>query len=329
MNSNWKVFLGAFALGIAVAAGVFFLASGDRTPPPASATATPAAVVSEVRSEVKEAAGAGDAEEAVDSSTPAPAPVRNYAPAPARKPAATVAPRPSPSVPPVASVEPLAPAPKPQPAPAAAPEPAPVAKGEPPAPAAPVVEPAPAAKTEPPKPRQARSITIPDGTLLNVSLSERVSSDAHVQGDTFSAVLTEPVIVEGLVIAEKNARVSGKVVDAQRAGKVKGLARLTLELTHLITSDDQRIAIHTAQFVKQADHSKKEDAKKVGIGAAVGAAIGAIAGGGKGAAIGAGAGAGAGAGSVLLTRGEEAELPVETRLSFRLTQDVKLTEKLK
>jgi hypothetical protein len=62
--------------------------------------------------------------------------------------------------------------------------------------------------------------------------------------------------------------------------------------------------------------------------AGIGAAIGAIAGGGKGAAIGAGIGGAAGAGTVLATRGEQAELAAETRLSFRLKNPVTVTEKL-
>ena len=59
-----------------------------------------------------------------------------------------------------------------------------------------------------------------------------------------------------------------------------------------------------------------------------GAAIGAIAGGGKGAAIGAGVGGATGAGAVLATRGEEAELASETRLTFRLKNPITITEKL-
>lgn len=62
--------------------------------------------------------------------------------------------------------------------------------------------------------------------------------------------------------------------------------------------------------------------------AAIGAAIGAIAGGGKGAAIGAGVGGAAGAGTVLATRGEDASLPSETRVTFRLKNPVTITERL-
>ncbi len=47
-----------------------------------------------------------------------------------------------------------------------------------------------------------------------------------------------------------------------------------------------------------------------------------------GAATGAGVGGAAGAGGVLLTRGQAAELPVETKVAFRLQEPITLTEKL-
>ena len=61
---------------------------------------------------------------------------------------------------------------------------------------------------------------------------------------------------------------------------------------------------------------------------AIGAIIGAMAGGGKGAAIGAGAGGAAGTGGVLSQKNAEVRLPSETRLSFKLSEAVTLTEKL-
>jgi hypothetical protein len=190
--------------------------------------------------------------------------------------------------------------------------------------------PSPGTKDEPKRAaaRAARTVTIPEGTLIAVSLLERVSSETHTAGDTFSAVLAEPLLVDGLVIAEKEGKAAGRIAQAERAGKVKGLARISLELTSVTSSDGQKINVTTGAFTKQGADSKKEDAAKVGVGAAIGAAIGAIAGGGKGAAIGAGAGGAAGAGTVVLTRGKDAELPVETRLSFRLSAPVTVTERL-
>jgi uncharacterized protein YcfJ len=108
---------------------------------------------------------------------------------------------------------------------------------------------------------------------------------------------------------------------------VKGLARLSLELTSVMTSDNQKVALRTASFEKQGPTSKAEDTQKVGIGAAIGAAIGAIAGGGTGAAIGAATGGAAGGGAVAATRGKPAVLEAETKISFRVEQPVTITER--
>jgi hypothetical protein len=175
----------------------------------------------------------------------------------------------------------------------------------------------------------AKTVTVAEGTLLPVRLMERLSTETHQVGDTFSATLDQPLVVDGFVIAERGARVEGKISQSVDAGRVKGTSQLAVELTRLTTADGQKIAIRTADFTKDGEKSTGRDAAKVGIGAAIGSAIGAIAGGGKGAAIGAAAGAGAGTGAVLATRGKAAELPVETRLTFRLAEAVKITERLK
>ena len=176
--------------------------------------------------------------------------------------------------------------------------------------------------------KDPRTVTIPAGTVLTVRLREALDSSHNAAGDVFLANLDEPLVIEGLIIADKGARVEGKVVEARKAGRVQGLAALSVALTSLETDDRQRVAINTAAVEKQGEDSKKSDAMKVGIAAGIGAAIGAIAGGGKGAAIGAGAGGAAGAGGVLVTRGKPARLPAETRLAFSLSEPVTITEKL-
>ena len=114
---------------------------------------------------------------------------------------------------------------------------------------------------------------------MTVRLGETISTERNRQGDSFIATLDGPFVVDGLVIAEKGARATGRVVDLVEAGRVKGLAHLSLELTSLILSDGQKIQLRTARFEKEGPSSKAEDTQKVGIGAAIGAAIGAIAGG--------------------------------------------------
>jgi len=170
-------------------------------------------------------------------------------------------------------------------------------------------------------------VTVAAGTLLPVRLAETLSTENVKEGDTFAATLDRPLVVDGLVVAERGARVEGRVVEAVEAGRVRGVASLSIRLTRMLTSDGQGVQIQTDAFHKEGETTRREDAVKVGGGAGIGAAIGAIAGGGKGAAIGAAVGGAAGAGTVAATRGRPAVLPVETRIDFRLSQPITLTEK--
>lgn len=167
------------------------------------------------------------------------------------------------------------------------------------------------------------------GTLLAVRLSESLTSDHHGAGDTFAATFDEPLVADGFVIAERGALVEGKVVESEKGGRVRGVSALAVELTSFKTADGQKVAIKTETFRKEGQQTRGEDAAKVGAAAGIGAAIGAIAGGGKGAGIGAAIGGAAGAGGVMSTRGKPASLAVETRISFRLSGPVSVTEKLR
>jgi len=191
-------------------------------------------------------------------------------------------------------------------------------------------EPAPAVNVPPDPPVLApppAQVTLRSGILLSARTVEGLSSERNQIGDTFTATLEKRLSVDGWVIAERGARLEGKIVQSQRAGRVKGLSNLAIELTQLVTSDGQRVPIETETFEKRGESSTGQDAAKIGAVAAIGAAIGAIAGGGKGAGIGAAAGGAAGAGDVMLTRGKPAVLPAETHINFRLRNSVTITER--
>jgi hypothetical protein len=208
------------------------------------------------------------------------------------------------------------PKPEPGPAPVAAPERMP----EPPP--APVQEAmAPAVVPE------ARRVNLQSGATIVVRLDQALSSDHAAVGDTFQASLSEPLIVDGLVIAERGARVSGRITDHSRAGRFSGTSLLQLSLTAVQTSDGQKVAITTEPWVKKADAPTGQQAAKIGGGAALGAIIGAIAGGGTGAAIGAGLGGGVGAGAAAASQPKPVTIPSETVIRFRLANRVEITER--
>jgi hypothetical protein len=165
------------------------------------------------------------------------------------------------------------------------------------------------------------------GTMIPIRLIDGLSTDRNLPGDTFDAVLDAPLGADGFVIAERGARVQGKIVESTKAGKLSGLSSLVIVLTELTTSDGQHVKIDTQTFTRRGQSSRGEDVAKIGAGAGIGAIIGAVAGGGKGAGIGAAVGGAAGAGDVLLTRGKPATLASETRINFRLSAPVTVTER--
>jgi len=173
---------------------------------------------------------------------------------------------------------------------------------------------------------QADTVTLPEGTPLTVRTTIALSTNTHQAGQAFSTHLEDSLVYDGREIAPKGAAVEGRIVHADKGGRVKDRASLTVQLTGLHTTGGQVVEISTTSISREANATKGKDATKIAIGSGIGAAVGAIAGGGKGAAIGAGAGAGAGTGVVLATTGDPAVIPGETVLFFELISPVLVAE---
>jgi hypothetical protein len=169
----------------------------------------------------------------------------------------------------------------------------------------------------PPPPVPAR-LTLKTGTFVTIRVNQLLSSDRNQAGDAFSATLAKPLMVDGVVVAEPGETIGGRVVEAKKAGLVKGVSRLALELTDLTLVDGQQVPIRTQLSGRNGPTSVGRDAAGVAGATALGAAIGASADWGRGAAIGAGAGAIAGTLGVLLTRGYPTVVTPESLLTFRL-----------
>jgi hypothetical protein len=88
-----------------------------------------------------------------------------------------------------------------------------------------------------------RHVTLQSGMTIPIRLDASLSSDRTVTGGTFQASLLEPFVVDGLVIAERGARVTGRIVSSEKA-------RVELGLATLETSDGQRVAISTDPWTR-------------------------------------------------------------------------------
>jgi hypothetical protein len=127
----------------------------------------------------------------------------------------------------------------------------------------------------------------------------------------------------GLTAIPAGATLSGTVTEAERAGRVKGLARVSFAFNRLRAGDSTE-DLRTSPVTYEGEASKKEDAAKIGGGAVGGAIIGGILGGKSGAAKGAAIGGAAGTGVVLGTRGKEVEVAAGTTFTAKLARPLTL-----
>ena len=164
-----------------------------------------------------------------------------------------------------------------------------------------------------------REVTLPAGTVLPVELTTRVGSEISSVEDAVRGTLRRPVVVGGVQAFPAGTAVIGHVTAAERSARVKGRARIAFRFTTIDPPGDaERLTMRSDTVSRLAPATKKQDAAKIGGGAAGGAIIGAIIGGGDGAAKGAAIGGAAGTGVVLSTRGKEVTLPAGTPVSVRL-----------
>lgn len=165
----------------------------------------------------------------------------------------------------------------------------------------------------------ARNV-VPGGTELDVRLDQRLSSDTARVEDRFEATTVVDLRQDGRVIIPAGSLVRGVVTDVKNAGRLERKGELQLSFDQ-ITVNDRAYPMRGTVVQALEAGGYREDAGKIGTGAAVGAILGGILGGVRGALAGILIGGG---GVVAATEGEDVELPVGTVLRVRLDQPLEL-----
>jgi hypothetical protein len=177
----------------------------------------------------------------------------------------------------------------------------------------------------PPPPDPARApapVMVPQGTILNVRLTEGIDVDSAQAGMKVRAIVDDPVMLNGKVVIPRGATAVLQAVNVAQSGKMKGSDKITLKMNS-ISFGGNAYEVTTTYVESKGKGEGKKTARKVGGGVGLGAVVGGIAGGGQGAAVGALVG-GIG-GAAIASGGEEhLKLPAETRLQFQLNAAVKI-----
>jgi hypothetical protein len=183
----------------------------------------------------------------------------------------------------------------------------------------PAPNPPPAAAAPPAK---RSTVLVPAGTAINVRLTQAIDVDASQTGQTFKAIVDDPIMLDGSIVIPRGASAVLQAAKVQQSGTMKGSDQITLKL-NAVGFGGMMYDVAAAYVDMKSSGEGKKAGRKIGGGAGLGAIVGGIAGGGEGAAIGAVVG---GVGGAIVASSGEAhlKLPAETRLRFQLTAGVNI-----
>ena len=168
---------------------------------------------------------------------------------------------------------------------------------------------------------------IPAGTPVTIHVQLSLSSATSHSGDSFEAVLDQPIIVRGREVAPRGAIVAGKILDARASDQLQEPGYMRLALT-AISISGKSFPIQTSSiFVKRGAHGNSNPTVIGGAPmslASIGPASGgASSGNRKGTLIGASSRTVAVSGPVYAENRDVGVTP-ERRLTFRLAQPLPL-----
>ena len=180
-----------------------------------------------------------------------------------------------------------------------------------------------------------KTVTIPNGTRLNVIIQNSVNSAASRRGDVVTGAISNPVVIGEDIAVPAGSQIIGEVssvAPAERFKAGKG-GYIAVRFTSIQTSDGKKYPISSNTYSLAGETGGSTVAKGVGkavlgagAGAALGTAIGAIAGGrpGRGAWSGAAIGGGLGATSAIVSKGKDVGLYSGTTVPVTLEQPVQV-----
>jgi len=168
-----------------------------------------------------------------------------------------------------------------------------------------------------------RTGTVAAGTTLSLAASEKVCTNTHAVGSTFTATVANTVTGSNGVSIPAGSRVTLRVTEAKRSENVRDAATLKFAVVDVTVGGTKYpLTAETRTAAVATEQRSGKDAQKVAIGAAIGAIAGQVIGKDtKGTVIGAATGAAAGAAVAGATGNYDACLPSGGAITIALTQN--------
>jgi hypothetical protein len=169
---------------------------------------------------------------------------------------------------------------------------------------------------------QPVSVNIPAGTTLAIRIDQRISVKTSRAGDTFTGEIVDPVLTgDNRVLVPKGALVGGVVDASHRRGHFKGRSLLELRLTSL-TMDGKQYPLETRDTARSKKGKGRRSTAMIAGGSGLGMLVGGLATGGTGLVVGGLVGGGAGTAAAGLTGNRDIDIPAESIVHFKLSDDL-------
>jgi len=161
---------------------------------------------------------------------------------------------------------------------------------------------------------------LPPGTPITIRLQSALSSATATSDDKFEAVLDEPIIVNGRVLAERGTAVKGRVVEARSVAQMQSPGYLRLALVSILINRKSAVLRTSSTFLKGAGPGRRHATVPMGSEPSL---VGAAANG-KGPLLGNALADDSIPAASLIARPRDVTVGPERRLTFRLVEPLPL-----
>lgn len=170
---------------------------------------------------------------------------------------------------------------------------------------------------------KSEGLELTKGTAIYVHLQQSISSATAQNGDSFAAILDEPLMVNGRTVAPSGAPVKGRVVAVRKSGHLRDAGYLRLTLC-AITLNGKEVPIETTSMFVEGGSFRKRNLAYTGGGIGGNSVIGPFAGG-KGTVIGPTVGPVSGTTAAYAMGNKEVGFAAERKMGFRLIQPLNIS----
>jgi len=180
--------------------------------------------------------------------------------------------------------------------------------------------------------------SIPASTVLHCRISQTLTTKLNYQNDSFTANVSEPVMIGGRDVIPVGATIEGRIVHLERPGRVRGVGQMRLSPERLTLPDGRSFPLsatltsaYGAENAKvvgsegtvKGPSSRSGEMLEIGGGSIIGLALGAVA---VHPLVGMTLGGAAGFVDHMRHHGKDLTLPIGTQLNYELTRALDLNQ---